>query len=356
METRTMKALTLCVSLLALSVAAADASFAKLTQSERRFCLRDAELCADRKATSNTVAGAIIGSGTGAAIGAGVVGVASAARSSQTPCREEFSQECYSKIFGHFVFFSHVEELEESSSGGAKPMAKFSREAIGQMHLPGIVSLVVPFFSYAYPSAADTAGTSEQIIDQNTANGPFLDYVNLIRAAGDSFEGSDMRLLQRNKYTVVLRDGKGGLLELPNGEQYSCGETPIPIQGERFFSIYLGELPSDNCPEPPKLTQEELKEAIKAEYAMQKTVFLQTNWTPDHAAWTMAMIEKQTRHWAEVAQNIDCRTRSCFSLTSVELDLQFFAGEPDVASTPKPEWETFGKIRINRWQNPMLED
>ena len=275
---------------------------------------------------------------------------------SQTLSRDEFEQEYLNNIFGHFVFFSDLQQLEESSSGTAKPMTGFSREAIGQMQLPGTVSMVMPFFFLAHPSPDDTAGIIEQIIDENTANGPFLDYVNLVRAARDSFEGSDMRLLQRNKYTVVLRDGKGGLLELPNGEHYSCGETPIPIQGERIFSIYLGELPSDNCPEPPALTKEELKEAIKAEYARQKTVFLQTDWKPDHAAWGTEMIDKQARHWTEMVRNIDCQTRSCFSLTSIELDLQSSAGGPDIPSLPGPEWETFGKIRINRWQNPMLED
>lgn len=276
--------------------------------------------------------------------------------SSQTSSRNEFTQDYFYNVFGHFVFFSDIQGLEESSSGKIKPMTEFSREAIGQMELPGTVAMVTPFFAPPYPSSDGTASITEQIIDQNITNVQFLDYVNLVRWARDSFEGSDMRLLQRNKYNVVLRDGKGGLLELPNGKHYSCGEFPIPIIGERVFSIYLGELSSDNCPKPPALTKEELKEEIKAEYARRKTVFSQTDWEPGHAASGIEMIDKQMRHWIEVVQNIDCQTRSCFSLTSIELDLQDTDGGPDVLSLPKPEWETFGKIKINRWQNPMLED
>jgi uncharacterized protein YcfJ len=96
-----MKAVSLLGTLLALSVGAADVSYAKLTQSERRYCQREGERYADRRTANNVVGGAIGGAvvggiiggivgggsgrdvGTGAAIGAGVGGVGGAARSSQ---------------------------------------------------------------------------------------------------------------------------------------------------------------------------------------------------------------------------------------------------------------------------------
>jgi uncharacterized protein YcfJ len=95
------KAVSLFFALVALPILTADVSFAKLTQSEKRYCQREAERYADRRAASNTVGGAIGGAvvggilggvigggsgrdvGTGAAIGAGVGGVGGAVRSSQ---------------------------------------------------------------------------------------------------------------------------------------------------------------------------------------------------------------------------------------------------------------------------------
>lgn len=92
------KAVTLILALGILPVLTAEASFAKLTNSERNYCRKQAQRYADEKTINNAgggiiagaIAGGIIGGlvgggndiGKGAAIGAGVGGVGGVARGS----------------------------------------------------------------------------------------------------------------------------------------------------------------------------------------------------------------------------------------------------------------------------------
>lgn len=92
------KAVTLFLALGVMPLLIAEEGFAKLTNSERNYCRRQAEKYADEKTLSNAgagviggaIAGGIIGGlvgggndiGKGAAIGAGVGGVGGAVRGS----------------------------------------------------------------------------------------------------------------------------------------------------------------------------------------------------------------------------------------------------------------------------------
>lgn len=92
------KFVILTLALGVMPILLAEASFAKLTQSERNHCRRQAEKYADEKTLNNTgaglIGGAIVGGvlggvigggndiGKGAAIGAGVGGVGGAVRGS----------------------------------------------------------------------------------------------------------------------------------------------------------------------------------------------------------------------------------------------------------------------------------
>lgn len=92
------KAVTLLLALGVMPILLAEASFAKLTQSERNYCRKQAEKYANEKTINNAgaglIGGAIVGGvlggvigggsdiGKGAAIGAGVGGVGGTVRGS----------------------------------------------------------------------------------------------------------------------------------------------------------------------------------------------------------------------------------------------------------------------------------
>jgi hypothetical protein len=240
-------------------------------------------------------------------------------------------------IFGHLIFSSSEDLASEECFD--KNFKHLSREEIGERDFsPFVPGSVDPIVSAGY-----SENEGEQVREETTVRGPFGNYAVLMRSAADSFEGSNMRLLQNNEYSVVLRDEGHGVLALTDWKHYSCGKWVIPILGEQTFSVYLGEMPSDKCTNRPSFTKDELKKAIEANL---KKVWLRPGFKPEVVAF-----EKWKDHWTGVAESTDCQNKNCFSLTSVNLELQFTEGD-DSETVPKKEvWNTFKTIKINRWLN-----
>jgi hypothetical protein len=248
-------------------------------------------------------------------------------------------------IFGHFIFSSAETVPVEFDSTNAVPLKqdaikRFSRAQIAE-HDFSIIPTYIESVSWTGDYATNDG---EQIISENTVTGPFNNYAILLRSSFESFEGTDMRLLQRNEYSVVLRDSEYRVLELSDWKNYSCDTAVIPLVGEKRFNLYLDELASDTCPKKPSLTKNELEKAV--------VIHLKKNYLRQGSEQDTAVFEKWKKHWIKVIQNIDCQNKNCFSLTSVNLALQY---DEDSEDENSKTWKTLKKIKIVRWQNPNVQ-